>query len=1032
MIPKKLTMNAFGTYKQETVINFEDLMEHQLFLITGPTGSGKTTIFDALVYALYGEASGSSRRGDELKSQFATDEDLAFVSLNFEADGKEYDIHRIPSQRGPGKGKSKSTRKYNAEVRFTTPDMDYTKIGEANTAIQDVIGLSADQFKQIVMLPQGEFKRLLEAGSREKQVIFRKIFNTELLQAFEEKLKEKAAHGKKESDQLRKSLDDSTLELMTYVKNEEEKLLLQAHIDKEQYGEIASWAKLLTDTLSKQQVSLRDQINALGKIISQYTENRRLILTQQQLLERQKLLKGQSAEIDKLKQGLAEYRDTLNLYQTKQAIQQLTSKREVQTQANVATDAEIQELEKVIANNKIVLKKWQDDYDSVPQLRQEVKDLEEEQAKWQEYQAVMQEVDELVVKIKDNEHNQLTLQQQLSDLEKKRIENEQQIMLLDTVTSQLDDFKMALNNTNQAQLLLNTKQQQLGKLSKIEIQLTAVKEKHQKEYADWQAQKKLVGQIEEIYQRHLAGHLAMGLEDDMACPVCGSKEHPDLATLATQEVSKEELAEERQKNDNLFESVTALATELKSLQIQMTALRQEMNWEEQSTKELAESLDQQQSHLNTQQEEIQTQINNIHQQQAKQTKLLQVIDQQKVKISALVTEQASLVAVLENLNGQHKSKREKSSILISALNFESAIAVTQKLQQLTQKITEIESHYQQLSTQQNQLDKQLSVLNERLQGTQKQLAVTNEEIVSQSVELDQALAESQLTIEQLTAIHESQEDWLAIDQQIQQFDKQQYTVNTQLTDNKEQLVRHEVSRNEAEYSQAIQIIEDKQETLQQERDGLLATTSALQQTQQRFNATVDNYKEQTRVFGELRTLSEIANGTMTGSVRVSFERFVLGKYLAEIIEMANLRFNKMTAGRYEFRHAKDEQKGAGAKGLDLSVYDYFAGNERSVQSLSGGESFKASLALALGLSDVIQSYAGGIEVNTLFIDEGFGTLDQESLQQAIQTLMQLQEESGRLIGIISHVEELKQQIPVHLEITTTDEGGSSCHFTGIY
>lgn len=1029
MLPKQLIIKAIGPYKNETIIDFTQLREQQLFLITGPTGAGKTMIFDALVYALYGQLSGSSRREDELKSQFATDMDLAYVKLIFELNGKEYDIYRVPAQQGPGK--NKKSRKYMSEVTFTTPDHIYSKISEANKAIQDIIGLSAEQFKRIVMLPQGEFKQLLEANSKDKQEIFRRIFETDLLQAFENKLKEQAAEAKNKLDQLAANLKACQPELLEHIADDSTSAKINNWFDKENYGDIADWTAEQLADLTHHQTELLEQLEKNRQQAEQFSGNRKLLQTQHLLRAQLSALRQETPMIEAIKLSLAEYRDTLGTYQLYRAISQTEASKAKIITAAQSNRKRLEELNVRKATLKRESAEWQPLIEQLPALHEQVRLLEEAKHQWQTYRENENQLNLLMEEINATSSAKHKIAADYENIKAEHSATASQIQALAGQIADVSQLNITKAKYEQYRIQLTNAQNQFQKLDQLEAEIAVTNSKYDLLYQQWQRQKQAVSQSEEIYHNNLAGLLAQSLSGGQPCPVCGSVNHPKLAVLNAEEVTKEQMTAERQTENKLFAEVTENAAALKSLAERKKQIKAEMGWEEYAADAIAEQLAARQVELTSQMTAFENQLRLIAEQQLEQNDLQEKFQRQQEQLQHMKDDLSNLSGRAARLAEQFK--QEHSTLQNSAVRLkgESLAAVNQEVTDLMNTILIRDNKKQELNNIQTELNMQFTLITDRLELNQIQLTEIEQQIQVQQLELNTALAKLGLDSLQLQDIHEQPADWEALEERIQHYDKQHHTLKTQLAENIKLCQDNNIHQTETDYHKAIQQLKAEQSELQILRDTTIMRHSALQQVSNRLTTAAAAYRQLANKFGELKILSEVANGTLKGSSNVSFERYILAMYFDEIIEMANLRLKEMTSGHFEFRRVMGNQKGGGAKGLDIAVYDYFAGGERSVQSLSGGEGFKASLALALGLSDVMQNYAGGVEINTLFIDEGFGTLDQESLQQAIQTLMQLQQDSGRLIGIISHVEELKEQIPVHLEIFTSEEG-SGCEFIGLY
>lgn len=1007
MRPLKLVMNAFGPYKEKVVIDFTQIHQQTLFLVSGPTGAGKTTLFDAIAYALYDDASGTSRGKDSFKSQFATDEVLCFVELEFELAGKKYFIKRSPVQKGPGKnGKLKN---WSSEVEFHHDGTVTTKINEANKEIQELLSLSYEQFKQIVMLPQGEFKKMLESNSADKEKIFRNIFQTDNIKEFQSILKEKASELKQEINQ-----SESTLQQFVGMIPEHSNDILNEAVA---YFDIPTIIKELGHVVESYQKKIGVIEKELATLDEKYHRNQRKIelLTVVDSLEKEKNLLDDSKEIIETKR--------VNLALTKKAEDCLEVKRQ---------------LEKIV-NEKEGIEK--EEYEEQQKLIETVAQINETGKNDMALQIAYQQLPnqrEALIQLKEQEKllsEQAAKYGRQADLKKENEQHLQAIQLLksqaDTVEEQLKKQELELKEIQQAKIDMLEKQREASHLQQRQyetkkhqeslIELSVFLEKQAVKANEFRETENQYTQIERhyqeqrlIYNRNIAGVLANDLEEDKACPVCGSLDHPAPATVSSDTISKEMLEElEIQKNEASMK-FDRISIELQGLNKAIHSSEENLAIRKNDVQEELNKIEHQVSDENKQQQQLTTELADLQNRVNTEGE----IEKNKQEKVLQIKEKEATSQKLHSLVQYNKKRIDELTIEIELLNetvTETDLSVLHKqIEEKTNEITQIESDYIEAQEKKIQLEKMLTQYQTSTKSLVKQVQNLLERESEMEEKFKQRLALNHLedTFESYLVNQETKQQW---GEEIESFDKKKWTNQTNIKEQKRLLEKEGATQSCEVYTLDNQEIERESRLLKEQQHEQIGTNKTVQSILSQIQLNHHAKKDQQEEYLMYKELSEMANGSKETDY-ISFERYVLGIYFEEIIEAANTRFTQMTTNRYSLIRNKEKTKGAGPKGLDLDVFDNYTGMKRSVKTLSGGESFKASLALALGLSDVIQNHSGGVSVDTLFIDEGFGTLDVDSLDSAIETLFELNQR-GRLVGIISHVEELKTRIPVHIEVT---------------
>ena len=883
MRPLTLTLSAFGPYAGCTTLELSALGENGLYLITGDTGAGKTTIFDAITFALYGEPSGAQRDTSMLRSKYADADTPTFVELTFSYSGQTYQIRRNPEYERPAK-RGGGVTKQRAEAQLTYPDgRVVTKMRDVDTAVRDLLGIDRTQFAQIAMIAQGDFLKLLLASTEDRQEIFRKLFKTDYYRKFQDELRQRYNAAYADHARLKQSI--------------------------QQYAEGIQWEtaetsvteRPLAETLELLTAQLAQDQETSDRLTASLSElDRQLAAVNTRLGKAETLKKAQSARAEA----------QIRLERTTAALASFTEAHA----AAIARQPEIDELSTNITKAQLELPKYDD-----------------------------------LLKLDANLQKQLTLQKTLAGrLVVARQEEQKLTAKLAMLQEELEGLQNAAADRERFAALLSQQQAAAKKLSDME-QLTL---QYDRAVAQYQASRnrftELSTRYQRMYQTYLdeqAGILASGLAAGQPCPVCGSLEHPAPACTSEGAPSQVQLKKAQTESE-------AAATQMQQDSEKASTFKAQLDTLAADVADVALSADQMMAQVSDTQMQLQTAERN--------SKRKTVLDAELPKQQASLTAASDSIRELERqlavAETEIEALKRSRTELKQSLAYENQTEAAKALSALTTQRSNLQ---QAITTSAEKLEK-AKMLDQQLKA---QIATLDEQIAgAEAIDPDEQL--------QLQA---------GLTAQVQQLKNEQLHLVSRLRANETALQRIQAQ------SEAIAVVESK--------------------------------------LIQLQALHNTANGQISGKEKIKLETYIQMTYFDRIIARANTRFMVMSGGQYELKRATVADNNRSQSGLDLSVIDHYNGSERSVRTLSGGESFKASLSLALGLSDEIQSSAGGIRLDTMFVDEGFGSLDEDSLRQAMQALAGLAE-GNRLVGIISHVAELKEKIDKQIVVKKDRSGGS--------
>lgn len=1009
MKPLVLTLSAFGPYADKQVINFAELKGRSFFLIHGPTGSGKTSILDAICYALYGTTSGTSRTGKSMRSDHTDLSVETEVDFEFVIGPKQYLVKRWPEQERLSKrGEGTTHALAKAELFQLSKNGDYELLAstgrDVTEKIEALLGFKSEQFRQVVLLPQGDFRKLLTASSDEREAIMQTLFKTDIYRLIEEKLKAKA----KELTQLHKELVQeqqmilqeasvaNISDLASSLKNaQQEEVIFQKKVEDLDQELKNAQSQITTATRIQDQWNEREAAEAELKkltekilIVDQFRQDLNKALAATALADTETLLAQQTQDVNTLKANRNALEKALkaSLQQADLAHQQLT------TQDNKATEREAAATE---------IHRLQQLTGTVEALEQTHKDVLAAQAK---AQAALEHKKNLQIQL---EENQKAYQ--------KKTEQSQALIIL---SSQVQTRKM---ESEQLQSFLAKRRQMEDEKKNLltsERKLSATKRSVEQAEENVKELKQVYGALQQAWLNGQAGVMASQLVDGTPCPVCGSIHHPQPAPAYTDTPDESTLKrkqaelEKAEKNEKTLQTSYHMELNERDLLAQkIQTLLEELG--KYAQLELAE--------LN----QLLNQRNSFYQEALEAINKLESLQQE---LTLLTDQQANLQSEQENLDQAWTLANERFQQAHTLWKDRQAsvppeLQDPQALQKALQKAIDLQAR-----------------LNSELEQAQKNYQQKSQDLTKNQADFDNSLANLQQAQARLTRIQDdfsnrlkssgfstvdeylkdkwSPERIQKVQEHIKDFELNLSAAEQRVQRSKE-ITESLPHPDLAKLQKAADAYKEEYEAAVRHHSDLLAALKSTQRWLDRLNANHQKMDKLASRYAVMGKLSEITNGQ--NDYRLTLQRFVLGALLDDVALAANERLKMMSKGRYYLQRTMDRMRKNSAGGLDLEVFDNYTGFARGVGTLSGGETFLASLSLALGLVDVVQSYAGGIHLDTLFVDEGFGTLDPESLDFAIKALIDLQQ-GGRLVGIISHVPELKERIDARLEVTPTSKG----------
>ena len=984
MMPISLTLSAFGPYPDTITIDFESFQEDGLFLITGPTGSGK-----AMIFALYGKTSGQIRQTDSLRCDHALNEIPTFVEFSFSLHQQNYTIKRNPKYYLEGKKTPKQP-----SALLTLPDGKMVEgIKEVNQKMISLLGVDDQQFKQICMIAQGEFTKLIMASSDEREKVLRELFHSETYQKLEEKLKVHLKTYQDKYDLLLNKRKDLMQELQ--VEDHQEYLSKQTKLIASQQKEYDDLKKDLDQKKQQLQLyrlqnqrliqlkDLKQQFQDLKKQENDYQELNKTVDTLKKAQETNYLYISYIKQQKKLQTLKLNQEDFLK--QLKKLEKDYQEKKvqadflDYKQQTKEKLQNQIQETKQLI--NQIY--QYQNDYQNLQTLKQQYRMLDEEH--------------KLFLKKKEKFEN---------GLQRERIQSEQQVQ------SKYELIKQQYVRLNEQKVKVHQLSDYYDQILKLNENKSDLQEEYTVVEKQVDHEKMQYNQMEKLYFRKQAGIFALQLKEDQPCPICGSLHHPHPAQIEKEGITKEKLDQQAKKvkqQEHRLQDILQkilLSNQKKEMLVKQTKqLSSELNIQEEISKEIfikeLDHLSKDEKRMKKEYLELQDELKYI--QKLKKSVALSLKDMSTYESKELKQAQSleNIQVQIHQLSGKLDDSLRQYEIGEVNKNYQQ---VQKEYRQLSLEIETIQQDYEKVKNKYLEIKTKISSLNQQI--------IQEQEIYD---ELDNKYH---------TALDAfiNEEEFLNLKTQINQIsilEKKYQDYLISLKSLNEQIISLENEVKDSTYvdlSSLSETIKEVNQQLREKNDDLekLKIDYSLKEKMikdiQKINQQLEKDEDTYQIYLDLYNLASGKN-----NARVSIERYVLATYFENMLIYANVIMKQLSQGRYQLLRKDDAGKGRSQQGLELDVFDQESGNIRSIKTLSGGESFKAALSLALGLSRMVQDYAGGIELNTLFIDEGFGSLDSQSLDQAMNCLMELHHEN-KLIGIISHVSDLKDRIERQLVV----------------
>ncbi|MDP7989541.1 SMC family ATPase [Bacillus sp. MHSD_36] len=1026
MRPIQLIMTAFGPYKQKEVIDFNDLGDHRIFAISGNTGAGKTTIFDAICYVLYGEASGEERSDTSmLRSQFADDNVYTSVELTFQLKGKRYEIKR---QLGHKKQGNKTITGHAVELYEViddeqVPAVDRFHVTDVNKKVEDLIGLSKHQFSQIVMLPQGEFRKLLTSETENKEEILRRIFKTDRYKLMRELLDQKRKQWK---DVLQEKQKERELYFRNVFKLPIrdgfllETLVEQDHVNTHQVvealeQETAAYKAEVDQLQVEQDVQTKQLKDAEIRFHAAKSVNEKFIDLQQKnekyntLQENRTVIEMKETSFKRAEQAKRLlpfeqwYEEAMqNEQKAESLLKQIIAKKE-----NITNNFELAQEKYEEVKNK------EPERENAKKLVQRLEELQPIIASLAEKQLNLQNAEVQVGKLKASMQN---LEQQLEVHT-----NHKQLM-----SDELQQLERALEQyVAKVEELTNMRED--AKVLKQAYDVWQEKQKFEKEkeaaYNNMQSAVNAYENMERRWLSEQAGILALHLHDGESCPVCGSTNHPKKATEQSDAIDEKELNDLRDKKNTAEKLHVQVEEKWNFYHLQYEQVIEEVKKRGYRSEELAETY----SALVQKGKQLATEVNTLKasEETRKQTAMnlksveekVDAVQKQKREIE-IEQHRTEMECMQLRTSYEHDKKNIPESLqTVQAwkIQFDQAVHELKLMEDEWKKVQEAYQHWQ----------------NENIRIQAEQEGASNQ-FESAKLKKEETFARFMKELEQSGFTDQSTyKEAKLSDAELDMLQKEIQSYYSSLEVLAKQIEELRAELKDKEYmditalGEHIQELEINLDIIKEKRQRAQNAVTYISDLHENIKRIDEQIHEEEKAFQELVDLYEVMKGD--NESRISFERYILIEYLEQIVQIANERLRKLSNGQFYLKRSERVEKRNRQSGLGLDVYDAYTGQTRDVKTLSGGEKFNASLCLALGMADVIQAYEGGISIETMFIDEGFGSLDEESLTKAVDALIDLQK-SGRFIGVISHVQELKNAMPAVLEVTKRKDGCSQTRF----
>ncbi|WP_088007358.1 SbcC/MukB-like Walker B domain-containing protein [Indiicoccus explosivorum] len=1027
MRPLKLRLTAFGPYKKTELIDFTELAHNRLFAISGNTGSGKTTIFDGICFALYGSASGSDREESKgLRSDFADDATHTAVEMEFIVHNKTY---RILRQMGHVKKGNKTATGDRCEFFELAEDgekpcVERQMVSEINRRVEEIIGLTQSQFSQIVMLPQGEFRKLLVSETDDKEVILRKIFKTEPYKWFAEKLKVRRDDLKNafEAEQkiveheiagIRSALPERETELFAALQTEHaniRQVLSGLAAEEAHYRETAKQTDGLYAAQKKQADDRLQAYHEAQQVNSRFRDLRQKQERLQELERNEAIVQAQEAELKQAERAQAIV--SLEAY----VREQKDEKRRKETQRRESADA-VGKAEAALKEAEAIYTAEEGRQGERAQAAAELVKLEQLKPAVENLAGKRMEMEQTASGAERAEQQFTMKSEELQKLEENLRAQQLQIDQLDEQTAPLDEKA-------EQHAVLQNERRILKELTALEAKKEKLARAAEKEQGALREAERVYRELEAERTHSQAALLAARLHDGEPCPVCGSTEHPAKAEMGESHgFSEDELERKKERLEAADRAFRNGEAALHALQEQLEDKRQEARSAGLATGDAVSVLEQKEqeaSELTAVLEKLRSgreQLKKLRTAAGKQTEQLEILRHEVQQSEAAVNEQRTAAvraaavydSLIQSVPEQLRTDRELAEAIRKAADGKERL----------------EGAWRQAQDGYQQAKERYSNATVTAAHLETAAAEAHEKEGKAIAQFQEALGKSAFASEE--AYQEAKRPETEMDRLSKTISVHRQAVHTlregirELTVGLAGFTETDLEAAEAELAALQQACDETLEKLNRVKE----LGDKAQQLAENIRSAGERRDEREAELSRVTDLYDVVRGQ--NGLKVSFERYLQIEYLEQILESANEQLRRLSHGQFTLVRSERQETRGKQSGLGLDVYDAYTGQTRDVKTLSGGEKFNASLCLALGMADVIQSFQGNVAIDTMFIDEGFGSLDEEALQKSIDTLVDLQK-SGRMIGIISHVQELKTAIPAILEVTKSRDGHSRTKF----
>jgi exonuclease SbcC len=1051
MRPVQLELTNFGPYRKE-VINFTQFDHAPLFLIGGDTGAGKSTLFDAMTVALFATTSGD-RNVEEMRSTFAgPEDDLTKVTFYFQQGQHLYRIERVLQQERAKRGGGTTIQKATASLVIVDKigGQEIEKLGdkikEVSDQIEQILGLNAEQFKQIILLPQNDFSRFLKEDSKTKTQILKKIFGTGIFDRFQKSLEERLRQSNKDMEKRQAQLDGH---FASQVWSEEELTVLAQTPASEKLARLEELLAQRQENLEEQKSILKDaheDLTKLQKSLQTAQDLAKIFQELEQAKERYRL------EIEEGAQEQAEAKVHLEELQFAQGMQEtISSLKQYQKQLlQLVQDLEI--AQEALSAKEQAFEEVKTQKEALAAQSEDFLQKEEELEVWKEAIIYAQSLAQEQEKIKQSSANYKQLEESYQQASK-------EIELLSQSLSDLEANRLSLESLHEAEKLLQSvgysvdKQlaQDLKDIEDLNQELAKTEKRHQTLSLDSDQAQEILNELEEKLRTTLASRrqlmiaqLQAELEDGQPCMVCGSLDHPkvdgtqvDEAALKDLMDQVEELQVQKEKQVATLSNRQATLSEVESkrqdlldqvAKVKLTLQKHYQELEEQVKGQFEFDFSEDyeavrgQTLLSAVEKHYQELQKRYDKEEADLVHCQEELAKAQEKAPDLAKSYQEAKATLYQAKERLKDLKEAHPELESVEVYQERISLAkQELDLYNRQVKENGEAY-------NQLHADIQGIKGQLESLTKSKEKTSQEMKRLSAELDQSLkVEGALTNDleqiQLWLLEVNKQAIPKLQAQLTSYQTLKQELQTQISKSQE-LLQNQEKPDLVALTQEVQ-------TGQESYDTQLAQVSVMEKGLKDANATYqaaktlqDSNQEAFKAHQELSDLVKVVKGENTALTgRLNLEVYVIRQYFQQILDYANANYiGLLTDNRYSFVLSEEGRRARDHFGLDINVYDQLTGSERSVKSLSGGETFIATLAIALSLSEVVQNTSKGAVVEALFIDEGFGSLDKEALTKAISVLEQIGE--NRMVGVISHVDDMKEGIAQQLAIIKSHDGSS--------